>query len=130
MKVFLLAFFLSAIFSVQALDVGIAAVFNDEAPYLKEWIDYHRLIGVKHFYLYNHSSTDDYQNVLKPYIDEELVDLIELNPEYNNGSYQLLSPHDYAASIGFVRNIQPSICQDAIRRAKMDLEWLAIILKK
>lgn len=26
-----------------------AAIFQDEAPYLKEWIEYHKLIGVEHF---------------------------------------------------------------------------------
>ncbi|KIC71464.1 hypothetical protein DB44_DM00010, partial [Candidatus Protochlamydia amoebophila] len=30
-------------------DLSVCAIFKNEAPYLKEWIEYHRLIGVKHF---------------------------------------------------------------------------------
>ena len=33
-------------------DLAVAAIFKDEARYLKEWLDYHLLAGVEHFYLY------------------------------------------------------------------------------
>jgi hypothetical protein len=58
-------------------DLAICAIFQDEAPYLKEWIEFHRLVGVEHFYLYNHRSRDHYQEVLKPYILSGLVELID-----------------------------------------------------
>ena len=32
---------------------SICAIFRDEGTYLKEWIEYHRIIGIDHFYLYN-----------------------------------------------------------------------------
>ncbi|WP_369598480.1 glycosyltransferase family 2 protein, partial [uncultured Muribaculum sp.] len=38
--------------------VSLCLIFKDEEPYLKEWIDYHILIGVDHFYLYNNNSSD------------------------------------------------------------------------
>lgn len=56
-------------------DLSICAIFQDEAPYLKEWIEYHRMVGVKHFYMYNNDSHDDWQSVLMPYIDEGVVDV-------------------------------------------------------
>tara|TARA_R110002020_G_scaffold268819_3_gene484096 strand:- start:37485 stop:38396 length:912 start_codon:yes stop_codon:yes gene_type:complete len=34
-------------------------VFKNEALYLKEWLDYHILTGVQHFYLYDNNSKDD-----------------------------------------------------------------------
>ena len=34
-------------------DVTLCAIFRNEALFLKEWIDYHRTIGIEHFYLYN-----------------------------------------------------------------------------
>jgi hypothetical protein len=35
------------------------AVLANEAPYLPEWLAYHRLVGVDHFVLYDNGSSDD-----------------------------------------------------------------------
>lgn len=58
-------------------DLAVCAIFQNEAPYLKEWIEFHKLVGVEHFYLYNNLSTDNYKEVLQPYIDAKIVDLTE-----------------------------------------------------
>lgn len=58
-------------------DVSICAIFRDEADYLKEWIEYHRIVGIDHFYLYNNFSKDNYMEVLKPYIDKKWVTLTD-----------------------------------------------------
>lgn len=58
---------------------SICAIFKDEALSMKEWIEYHRLIGVEHFYLYNNNSSDESCSILKPYIEEGLVTLINWN---------------------------------------------------
>lgn len=80
MTKFLLTFFLMT-FSLCSAEfkykLSICAIFQNEAPYLKEWIDYHRKVGVEHFWLYNNNSEDDYQAVLDPYIKEGVVQLIE-----------------------------------------------------
>lgn len=60
-------------------NVSICAIFLNESPYIKEWIEFHKMIGVEHFYLYNNMSIDDYQIVLKPYIKEGVVTLIDWN---------------------------------------------------
>ena len=52
-------------------------IFKDEAPFLKEWLDYHLTIGVDHFYLYNNNSSDEYMTVLEPYIKRGLVSLVD-----------------------------------------------------
>lgn len=52
-------------------------IFQDEADYLIEWIEFHRLVGIEHFYLYNNNSHDDYLAVLQPYIDQGIVDLFD-----------------------------------------------------
>ena len=57
--------------------VSICAIFKNEAKYLREWIEFHKIVGVEHFYLYNNFSTDDYLSVLTPYIDSGLVTLID-----------------------------------------------------
>ncbi|MBR6886925.1 MAG: glycosyltransferase family 92 protein [Selenomonadaceae bacterium] len=58
-------------------DLAIVAIFKDEGRYLKEWLDYHLLAGVEHFYLYNNESSDDYKKILVPYVEENLVTLID-----------------------------------------------------
>jgi hypothetical protein len=58
--------------------VAVCSVFQNEAPWLKEWVKYHHdVLGVSHFYLYNNDSTDNYYEILKPYIDQGVVEIID-----------------------------------------------------
>ena len=54
-------------------DVAIVAILKNEGHYLKEWLDYHLLAGVDHFYLYDNESTDDYSEIVAPYVKAGLV---------------------------------------------------------
>src|SRR5579863_3119789 len=56
--------------------LAVCAIFKNEARFLAEWIDYHRLIGVEEFWLYNNDSEDNYRQVLEPYIQKGLVHLV------------------------------------------------------
>lgn len=58
-------------------DLAICAMFRDEAPYLKEWIEFHKLVGVQHFYLFNNLSKDNYLEVLDPYIQAGEVEITD-----------------------------------------------------
>lgn len=42
--------------------LSICAIFRNEARYIREWIEFHRLVRVDHFYLYNNNSTDDWKS--------------------------------------------------------------------
>ena len=66
--------------STQAY-LSACAVYRNEAPYLREWIEFHRLVGVERFFLYNHMSTDGHEEILAPYVDEGIVTLREWNVE-------------------------------------------------
>ena len=57
--------------------LAVCAIFKNEKPYLQEWLEFHRMVGVEKFYLYNNISTDDFLEVLQPYIDNGLVDLVD-----------------------------------------------------
>ena len=57
-------------------DLVIGSIFQNEAPYLKEWIEFHRMVGVQRFILVDDRSTDDYLDVLRPYIDAGEVQLL------------------------------------------------------
>jgi hypothetical protein len=47
--------------------LSVGAVFKNEAPYLKEWIEHYLARGVDHLYLINDFSDDNFIDVLKPY---------------------------------------------------------------
>jgi hypothetical protein len=50
--------------------LGICAIYRDEAPYLREWIEFHRLVGAERFFLYNNLSTDSHREALAPYVSQ------------------------------------------------------------
>ena len=81
-----LLFFASALYSeelsnthpeIQKYNLSICTLFKNESKNLREWIEYHQLVGVDHFYLYNNGSSDRYKTVLKPYIKRGVVTLVE-----------------------------------------------------
>lgn len=92
--------------------ISVCAIFQNEASYFKEWIEYHRLIGVEHFYLFNNDSTDDFLEVLQPYIAEGVVDLINWPGRDKNGSWLQVQINAYNFCIKKCRGIST---------------WLAII---
>lgn len=90
-------------------DFGICAIFQNEAPYLKEWIEYHRIVGAKYFYLYNNFSQDNYLTVLQPYLEEGIVELVDwIEPDFQI----------YGQRMAYM---------DAIYKARGNVKWLAII---
>ena len=48
-------------------------IYRDAASYLAEWIEFHRLVGVERFFLYDNGSADDHRDVLAPYVDEGIA---------------------------------------------------------
>ena len=57
-------------------DLSVVAIMKCEGPYLKEWLDYHLLAGVDHFYIYDNDSPDNQAEVAAPYVKAGLVDYI------------------------------------------------------
>ena len=39
--------------SQKKYNVAVCTIFKNEAPYLKEWIEFNLIAGIEHFYLYN-----------------------------------------------------------------------------
>ena len=62
------------------------AIFRDEAPYLAEWIEFHRLVGVEHFYLYDNGSTDQPAAVLAPYLGRGWITLRAWPVPFHHGA--------------------------------------------
>lgn len=53
---------------------------KNEGRFLPEFIAYHSLLGVEHFYFYNNNSEDDPHTVLAPFMDAGLVTIIDWTP--------------------------------------------------
>lgn len=54
--------------------LAMCAIAKNEGRYLQEWIEYHKMLGVEKFYLYDNESEDNTQEVLRPYIEKGLVE--------------------------------------------------------
>lgn len=95
--------------------VAACVMYKNEADFITEWLDYHILIGVEHFYVYNNLSTDNHKDVLKPYVDRNLI-----------------TYHDYDVDISkicdftFWRNDQYPYTH-CINNYKHESEWCAFI---
>jgi len=94
--------------------VAICSVFKDEAPWLKEWIEYHKMLGVGHFRLYNNESSDDYLNVLAPYIAAGEVTLIDW-------------PNQEGDFVNWACLRQWPACMDGVEHLKGVAKWVALI---
>ena len=73
----IIRFFLRSPKYNKKFKISICGIFKNEAPFLKEWIEFHEMIGVEHFYLYNNNSEDNYQEILQSYIDRGIVTLVD-----------------------------------------------------
>ena len=50
-------------------NLSIVAIVKNETPYIKEWIEYHKIVGVEKFYIYDNDSEDNLKETLQSYID-------------------------------------------------------------
>lgn len=110
----LICLWASFCFAKPQYDLAVCMIFKDEARYLKEWIEFHRLVGVEHFYLCSHNSTDNYREVLEPYIKKNIVELKELII-------------DSDASVQTFNGIQIGFYNECLLKAKNETKWLAVI---
>lgn len=92
-------------------DFAICTIFKNEARWLKEFIEHHTQIGCTHFYLYDNNSEDHPREILAPYIETGLVELILWEPP--------IAPH--------WGKYQEAPYEDCLERAKGEVKWLAII---
>lgn len=56
--------------------LAVAAIVKNEAAYIEEWVAFHQLVGVQHFWLYDNSSSDGTRDIINR-MDSELVTLVK-----------------------------------------------------
>jgi hypothetical protein len=55
--------------------LSLCALYKDHAEYLREWIEFHRIVGVERFLLYDNESSDDHEEVLAPYVELGILEV-------------------------------------------------------
>ena len=85
--------------------LSICACVKNEAKYIKEWIEFHKIVGVEHFYIYDNESNDGIKNILLPYIQSGIVDYL-----YWNGKGQ-----------------QRNMYNDCLLKHKYETKWMGFI---
>jgi hypothetical protein len=88
--------------------LAITAIFWNEAPYLAEWIAFHRNQGVDHFFLYDNRSSDDYLSVLTPWIDAGIATVVRWD-------------------LDFAKRAQSLAYADCLERFGPQARWIAFI---
>lgn len=94
-------------------EISACCIFQNEDRFLKEWIDYHQLIGVEHFYMYDNQSTDNSFNVIEPYVKAGIVDYIPWEKDFD-------TPEEWW-------QVQREAYIDAVERSTNTSKWLCII---
>jgi hypothetical protein len=89
------------------------ALFRNEARFLREWIEYHLMLGVEHFYLGNNLSQDNWQEVLKPYLDAGIVEVEMLT-------------HDPQNIEDFTYEVQCAFYNKTLNKIEDNTEWVMI----
>lgn len=83
----------------------ICAIAKNEGPYFKEWIEWHKNLGVEKFYIYDNESSDNTKEVLAPYIASGIVDYT-----FWPGMKRQLPAYD-----------------DCLEKHRLDARWIAVI---
>jgi hypothetical protein len=90
-------------------------MYRDHAGYLEEWIEFHRLVGVERFFLYDNQSSDDHRAVLAPYVDAGLVVLHDWPAPFSTGK-----------GMKHVEGLTQAY-EHCLREHRADSRWIAFI---
>ena len=88
-------------------NVSIVCIAKNEGDYFQEWIEYHKLIGIEHFYVYNNNTEDNTKEVLQNYINDDLITWIDW-PEVS-------------------KDAQDNAYRDAVKKFKNETRWMCVI---
>ena len=110
--------------NIKKYRTSICAIFKDESLSIKEWIEFHKLIGIDHIYLYNNNTTDSSLDIIKPYENSGFVTLTDwiLPPPCQSQAYQHFREHFWEETnwVAFI-DLDEYICP---KRALDINDWL------
>ena len=117
--------------------IAVCAIFNDEAPYLLEWLAFHKIIGVDLFVLYDNGSTDGGPDLIRRSSFARNVTLIDWPgsaaqiPAYQDFCANHAARFDWAAIIDIDEFVVPAAgtsIRDLLMR-RMYADYSAILLQ-
>ncbi len=100
--------------------LSICAVVKNEDKFLKEWIEYHRLVGVDHFYIYDIGNYERTSSTLRSYIRQNIVSLIPW--PYGSREYDSTQPFLWALSTQV-----PAYENAAKYKAVRETKWMVFL---
>jgi hypothetical protein len=77
----------------QLHQLSICAVFHNESRLLREWIAFHQIQGVEHFYIYDLQSDDRYDQLVVPYVAQDVATVIDW--PFKQGTFDKLSAYQH-----------------------------------
>jgi hypothetical protein len=109
---------------------SICSVYKNETLHILEWIEYHRLIGFQHFYLYNNLSNDDLPVTYKDDRKSDKIFREALIEYYTN--IGILTHHEYTVNLSEDNfkhqiNLPDYPFNHCTRFAKGESKWVAYI---
>jgi len=78
-------------------ELSVVAILKNEAPYVREWIEYYRLVGATKFYLYDNDSQDNVKEVIRDYIESGIVVYKRYPGKYRQNSAYTEAINNYAS---------------------------------
>lgn len=91
--------------TITSYHTSAVLIAKNEDRYIREWLEFHRLVGISHFYIYDNDSEASFKKILEPYIAQGIV--------------------TYIAYPGAL--MQMNAYNDALRRFKCDTKYMAFI---
>jgi hypothetical protein len=99
--------------------LSIVVIIKNEGEYIKEWLEYHKLVGVDKFIIYDNNSEDNLKFILQPYIDKGEVDYI-FYPKTQADFEKKGKKVEYWAFQAYAYN-------DAIKKYRNKSKWIGFI---
>ena len=91
--------------STPDIHLAVCAIAKNEGAYFKEWIEWHKSVGVDKFYIYDNDSTDATREILEPYVRMGVVEYV-----YFPGFKKQLAAYD-----------------DCLEKHRTNTRWIAFI---
>jgi hypothetical protein len=99
-------------------ELSVCAIVKDETPYLVEWVEFHRLVGVEHFHIYDNGSRIPVSQTLARQISEGVVDAIDFPgvdqhlPAYGHYIINFANASEWVAFIDADEFLFPTVVDD------------------
>lgn len=93
--------------------IALCMMFQDEAPFLQEWISYHKALGIDYFYLYDNSSSDNFLEIVLPYVQR--------------GEAELYHFFEKSGHVVEHNQLQIKAYNHALKKARNHFTWIAPI---